>query len=72
MVGDAMQKNDVSIGKKCQCQSVLLGDVFVGDIVALYENTCIVELKKCAPQDTSKALEFNNRFVVRFEDMVAT
>lgn len=64
-----MQKNDVTIGKKCQCQSVLLGEAFVGDVVALYENTCIVELKNCAPQDQAKALEFNNRFVIRFEDM---
>lgn len=67
-----MQKKDVSVGNKYQCQSVLLGNEFAGNVVALYENTCIVEMVNCAAKDRAKSLEFNNRFVVRFEDMTAS
>lgn len=67
MIG--VNKDNVELGEKYNCKTSLLEREFSGTVIAKYENTCIVELLSCAFEDSQKALEYNNRFVIEFNDL---
>ena len=64
-----MEKNQVEVGKDYQCISSLLDEAFSGTVVAVHENSCVIEMLSCAARDVQIALEYNNRFVVSYSNI---
>lgn len=65
-----MDKEQISVGKDYQCKSALLTENFFGTVIAVYENSCVMEVLSCAALDSQMALEYNNRFVVSFANIL--
>lgn len=65
-----MDKEDIRLDTTYTCQSFLLTNDFLGKVIAIYENTCVMELQSCASEDTQKALEYNNRFVIPIKQLI--
>lgn len=64
-----MEEEKIREHQTYSCSHHLLEQHFLGEIIKKNQKTCIVEGIEYGPKDQGKGLEYNHRYVVRFEQI---
>ncbi len=65
-----MNEQQINEQQQYKCKSTLLSAPFIGRVCKKYQHTCIVEGQRYALKDRQTGFEYQDRFVVRYEEMV--